>query len=100
MNNEMNTQEPKVRKSKKFTLNTIVDYVVKFLPIITIVFLALAVISFFYEGLMGIIACFNGGWVNIIRSLFDGLGNGVESFAKYLFYAVISGCFSKILNRK
>ena len=107
MNNQPETTatETKAKKSKKFSLNVIVDYVVKFLPIITVVFVAFALISIIYEGLSGIAGAISSlidglGFMTFVRYLFSGLENAVAGALKYVFYAVVTGCFSKILNRK
>lgn len=107
MNNQPETtaSENKAKKGKKFSLNVIVDYVVKFLPIITTVFVAFAIINIFYEGLSGIVSAISSlvdglGFMSFVRSLFGGLENAVSGALKYVFYAVVTGCFSKILNRK
>ncbi len=103
MNNQPETtaSETKTKKAKKFSLNVIVDYVVKFLPVITVVFVAFAIISFLYEGIAGIAGCFTAGsFMGVVRSLFGGLENSFADALKYVFYAVVTGCFSKILNRK
>lgn len=101
MNNENNVQETKEKKGKGFSFNMIVDYVVKFLPIITTAFVALAVISLAYELISGIAGCFTGGgFFGIVRSLFGGVENGIADAMKYVFYAVITASFSKIFNKK
>ncbi len=108
MNNEFDVQETQVKKKKKFSFNLIVNYVVKFLPIITTVFLALGVLGFVFNGVSGIIdsisALINGfkgnGFTGVFSNFFNGLEVGFASLIKYLFYAVVSAGFSKLLNRR
>lgn len=102
-NQYQETQTAKKPAKKSKGLTGIVDMVVKFLPVITVIFLALAVIGFVYYAIAGVVSTigsFSVGFSAVVSSFFGGIINAFTNIAKYLFYAMISACFSKILNRK
>ena len=82
-------------KSKNL-LNTLPDLLVKFLPIIIAVCVALAVISFWYYFVSGIISLIGGAG---FRAIVNGFANGISACASHAVFATILAVLKKILEK-
>ena len=87
---------PAPKKQGNF-LNSIVDLMVKLLPILTFVFLCVGAAAFLYYFIMGIVDSI--GWGASFRNFFVGIKNGIASVAQYGLYAAITAVLSKLLKK-
>ena len=93
-----NYQQPYAAPKKQGNfLNSIVDLVVKCLPILTFVFLCIGAVAFVYYFIMGIANSI--GLFSSFGNFFSGIANGISSLARYAFYAVITAVLTKILKK-
>ncbi len=89
-------QEPKKEGSG---LNGFVDFIVKLLPILIIVFLGMGVISMFYYFIVGIINAVESSYGNAMSYFFSGVANSLSSLARYVFYAALLAIGAKRIKK-
>ena len=75
----------------------ITDLIVKALPVLTIVFIALAVLGFFYGFLMGII---NAAQYSSFGLFLDGVALGFQRLGFNVFAAAVLAGISKLIGKK
>ena len=81
--------------SKNF-LNTLPDLLVKLLPIIIAICVALGAVAFLYYVVMGVISALGGMG---FRSVLTGIANGISSCASHVIFATILSVLKKILEK-
>lgn len=81
--------------SKNF-LNTLSDLLVKFLPIIIAVCVALGAVAFLYYVIMGVVNVIGGAG---FRSIITGFANGISACASHVVFATILAVLKKILEK-
>ncbi|MBQ5837581.1 MAG: hypothetical protein IIW39_02800 [Clostridia bacterium] len=93
-----NYQQPYAAPKKQGAgLNGLVDFIVKLLPILTLIFLCVGAAAFLYYFVMGIADSI--GFGASFRNFFVGIKNGIASVAQYSFYAAITAVLSKLLKK-
>ncbi len=78
-------------------LNSVVDLMIKLLPILTFIFLCVGAAAFLYYFIMGIVDSI--GFGASFRNFFVGIKNGIASVAQYGLYAAITAVLSKLLKK-
>ena len=77
-------------------LDGFVNFILKLLPILTIVFLGMGATAFLYQLVCGLI---NAGDYDSFGLFIDGIANAFSSTARYFFYAVVCAGIYKIAKK-
>lgn len=93
-----NYQQPYAAPKKPGNfLNSIVDLIIKVLPLLTFIFLCIGAAAFLYYFVAGIASSI--GMFSSFGYFFDGIASGISALARYAFYAVITAVLTKILKK-
>ena len=80
----------------KNILNALPDLLIKFLPIIIAVCVALAAISFLFYFVSGVISFLGGAGFRVI---INGFANGISACASHIVFATILAVLKKIMEK-
>ncbi len=92
-----NPQNQPAPKKEGNALESIVNIVIKILPILIIVFVGIGATSLLYNFILGIVNSI--GYYGSLGSFISGIANGIAALARYCFYAVVTAGIYKIIKK-
>ncbi len=73
-----------------------IDMIAKFVGVLSIIFIVVGIISFFFYFISGIVKVANiGNFLQVV----NGLANAISAFMRYLFYAAVTLIGAKLIKK-